>query len=262
MKITRTGLIKVSLLTTIMFLNTGCLFGLFEDEPKAKLIQKTIPVQETSSMQEPTFTQNSTSIQRYPTPIQRPTSIQTPSPTISIPTECTDEPNGISGCQKKLIEPKELKVKKREGETHRLRSIQGKNITIIERPTGYLFPQFQNKIVILEMFGQNCSHCIKEMPVMNRLRRKYRQNLEIIALQVEGRMSKHQANTLLRRHRIHYPIIAGQTATNLQYHVQSTYGWTGILPFIMVIKDGITEFTYRGEVSYNRINKDIHSLLR
>jgi len=268
MKITKIGFIKISLLTTTMFLNTGCLFGLFEDEPKAKIIQKSIPVQETRSIQEPTFTQTSTSLQKYPTSVERPTttSIQTLSPSISIPTECTDEPNALNGCQKAPIAPKELKVKKvvtpTGGEIHRLRSIQGKNITIVERPTGYLFPQFKNKIVVLEMFGKNCSHCIKEMPVMNKLRRKYRRNLEIVALQVEGRMSKHQANRLLRRHKIHYPIIAGQTATNLQYQIQTTYGWTGILPFIMVIKDGVTEFTYRGEVNYNRINKDIRSLLR
>jgi len=191
--------------------------------------------------------------------------IQTPLKKI-IPLECNDEDNSQNSCQKKPIEVKELKIKKVVtkigGEVHRLRSIQGKNITIIERPTGYLFPEFENKIVILEMFGKNCSHCIKEMPIMNKLRRKYRNNLEVIALQVEGKMSRLQANALLRRHKIKYPVISGQTATNLQYHIQSTYGWTGILPFIMVIKDGVTEFTYRGEVKYKEINNDIRSLLK
>jgi len=240
MKITKIGLIKISILTAIMFLNTGCLFGLFEDEPKAQFIQKPSKVQET-------------------------TSTQTPS-TIIIAAECSDDPNSQSACQKAPIEAKELTVKetltKTGGEIHNLKSIQGKKITIIERPTGYLFPEFKNKIVILEMFGKNCSHCIKEMPIMNKLRRKYRNNLEVIALQVEGKMSKLQANALLRRHKISYPVISGQTATNLQYQVQSTYGWTGILPFIMVIKNGVTEFTYRGEVNYKEINNDIRSLLK
>jgi len=284
MKITKIGLLKVSILTATMFVNTGCLFGLFEDEPKTQYIEPTTSTQkvysapestviqrttyeESTSFEQPTSVQKVTSYEQ-PTSVQKatsyeqPTSVHALSPATKIPTECTDEPNNLNGCQKKLISPKEVKIKKRNGAVHHLRSIQGKNITIIERPTGYLFPQFRNKIVILEMFGQNCSHCIKEMAVLNRLRRKYRHNLEIVALQVEGRMSKRQANRLLRRHRIHYPIIPGQTATELQYQVQTTYGWTGILPFIMVIKDGVTEFTYRGEVNYNRINKDIRSLLR
>jgi len=272
MKITKIGFIKISLLTTTMFLNTGCLFGLFEDEPKTQYIEPTTSTQkiysapestviQRTTYEEPTSFEQQTSVQKA-TSYEQPTSVHALSPATKIPTECTDEPNNLNGCQKKLISPKEVKIKKRNGAVHRLRSIQGKNITIIERPTGYLFPQFKNKIVILEMFGKNCSHCIKEMPVMNKLRRKYRHNLEIVALQVEGRMSKRQANRLLRRHRIHYPIIPGQTATELQYQVQTTYGWTGILPFIMVIKDGVTEFTYRGEVNYNRINKDIRSLLR
>jgi len=252
MKITKTKLIKISILTAIMFLNTGCIFGLFEDTPKTHLIEQISKKERTSE------NITTSSIESKPT--------TQPSSKVVIAAECTDEDNALNGCQKKPIEIEELKAKKvvtkTGGEIHRLRSIQGKKITIVERPTGYIFPQFKNKIVILEMFGQNCSHCIKEMPIMHKLRRRYRHHLEIIALQVEGRMSKHQANALLRRHRIHYPIIAGQTATNLQYQVQSTYGWTGILPFIMVIKDGVTEFTYRGEVSYKEINKDIRSLLR
>jgi len=247
MKITKIKLIKISILTAIMFLNTGCIFGLFEDTPKAQFIEKSKQIKKINSVQE----SNSTKLL---------------SKTIIIAPECSDESDSLGGCQKKPIEVKELNVKKvttsTGGEIHKLRSIQGKNITIIERPTGYIFPQFKNKIVILEMFGKSCSHCIKEMPIMHKLHRKYRNHLEIIALQVEGKMSRNQANALLRRHRIHYPIIAGQTATNLQYQIQSTYGWTGILPFIMVIKDGVTEFTYRGEVSYKEINKDIRSLLR
>ena len=243
MKKTKIGLTQISILTAILFLNTGCVFGLFEDKPKVQPTQSTKKV----------------------TPVTAISSVPTPSPMIIAP-ECSDDLNSPSACHKNPIHTKELKPKqvvtKIGGEIHKLQSIQGKKITIIERPTGYVFPEFKNKIIILEMFGKNCSHCIKEMPIMNRLRRQYQNNLEIVALQVEGKMSSMQANALLRRHKISYPIISGETATNLQYHVQSTYGWTGILPFIMVIKNGITEFSYRGSVTYDEINNDIRSLLK
>jgi thiol-disulfide isomerase/thioredoxin len=238
MKITKIGLKQVSILTTTLFLTTGC-FGMFGSDAPMK-ISDTKKVMPTSSVPSASF--------------------------MSIAAECTDDLNGHSACQKSLIKVKELKPKrvvtKTGGEVHRLKSIQGQKITIVERPTGYVFPEFKNKIVILEMFGKNCSHCIKEMPIMNKLRQQYRNNLEIVALQVEGKMSSMQANALLRRHKIGYPVISGDTATNLQYHVQSTYGWTGVLPFIMVIKNGVTEASYRGQVTYNEINNDIRALLK
>jgi thiol-disulfide isomerase/thioredoxin len=238
MKITKMGLTQVSILTATLFLATGC-FGMFASKVPIKKID-TKRIMPTSSVPVPSL--------------------------INIAPECSDDLNSNSACQKNLIKAKELKPKKvvtkTGGEVHRLQSIQGQKVTIVERPTGYVFPEFRNKVVILEMFGKNCSHCIKEMPIMNKLRRQYQNNLEIVVLQVEGKMSPMQANALIRRHKISYPIISGDTATNLQYHVQSTYGWTGVLPFIMVIKNGVTQFTYRGSVTYNEINNDIRSLLR
>jgi len=183
----------------------------------------------------------------------------------SIDEECTDDINTISDCNKGRIQPEELKSKRQAastgGEVYKLKSIQGQPITIIERSNGFLFPQYPNKIIILEMFGKNCSYCIREMPTINKLHRTYRKNLEVIAIQVEGQMSPNEAKSLLRRHKIHYPIIPGDTATNLQYSIQTTYGWTGLLPFTMVIKNGVTEFTYPGSVSYSEINNDIRSIL-
>lgn len=241
-------IMKISTLTAIMLLNTGCIFGLFEDTTVVPLKQSNIK-----------------SNQKLSTSSVKSSLLESTSSMEIVP-ECSDDIDANSGCQKKPIETDELKPKKVltkvGGEIHRLKSIQGKKITIIERPTGYLFPEFKNKIVILEMFGKDCSHCIKEMPTMNKLRRKYRKHLKIVAIQVEGKMSSREANRLIRSHKIYYPIISGQTATNLQYNVQNTYGWTGILPFILVIKNGVTEFSYRGSVSYNEINKDIRSLLR
>lgn len=228
-------LTSMSILTMALFFNTGCTFGMFNDAPQKKLTQQ-MP---TSSVKKPTLMQ--------------------------IAPECSDDLNAKSACNKGLIKTQELKPKKvvtkTGGEVHKLKSIQGQPITVIERSNGYIFPELKGKIVILKMFGKNCSHCIKEMPLMNKLRQQYRGKLEIVALQVEDKMSPLQANAMIKRHRISYPIISGDTATNLQYHVQNTFGWTGILPFIMVIKDGVTEFTYRGQVTYNEINSDIRLLL-
>jgi len=241
----KTTLIQISILTTTLFLNTGC-FEFF-DEPSPQVVVTKKQQVKKRVVSAPV------SRQRAVTPVLTP-----------IPVECTDDINSPSGCQKKPISSKELKPKKvtmEGGEVHKLRSIQGKKITIVERKNGFYFPQYKNKIVVLQMFGKNCSHCIKEMPVLHKIYNKYRKHIEIIAVQVEDKMGPREARRLIQKHHIKYPIIPGDDATNLQYNVQSTYGWTGILPYTLVVQNGITEFTYPGEVSYNEINSNIRSLL-
>lgn len=247
MKIKRIRLTHISLLTVVFFLHTGCSgsLGLLGGDESPKAVA---PVAQK--------------------PIMTPKAVNTaPNPSaMVIAPECSDEVSTNSACNKELVKKQELKPKKivtkTGGEVHKLRSIQGQGITIVERSNGYYFPEFKGKIVLLEMFGKNCSHCIKEMPILNKLRQQYRGNLEIVALQVEDAMSPMQANAMLKRHKISYPVISGDTATNLQYHVQDTFGWTGILPFMMLIKDGVTEYTYKGQVTYNELNNDIRSLLK
>jgi len=241
----KSAFIKMLLFFAILLLNTGCYYSLFGEKVK------------------PTATPVAT--KKVVSAIPAPTSTESTPSFDAIAPECTDDINAVNSCNKGLIKPTELKPKriaKTGGEVHKLKSFQGQKITIVERSNGYIFPEFKNRVVVLEMFGKNCSHCLKEMPIMNKLHRRYGKNLEIVAVQVEGKMSKMQANALIRRHHISYPVISGETATNLQYHVQNTYGWTGILPFIMVIKNGVTEFTYRGQVSHREINRDIKSLIR
>ena len=231
----KNALIKLFILSPILLFNSGCISNFFIDNPKATKNNKIIP---TSHVTTPNFK--------------------------NIAAECSDDINKESACNKGRIKPTELKPKivTKIGEIHKLKSFQGQPITIIERKNGYIFPQFKNKIIILEMFGKNCSHCIKEIPVMNRLRQRYGKKLEIIAIQVDGEMSPFQAKAFIRRHHIKYPIISGETATNLQYNVQNTYGWTGVLPFIMIIKDGLTEFSHKGEISNRELNDEIKSLVK
>jgi len=153
-----------------------------------------------------------------------------------------------------------LKKVPKVGEQHILQSIRGKTITIIERKNGFIFPQYKNKVVILEIFGKNCPHCSKEIPILRKIRNRYRGKLEIIAIQAQGRMSRGEARSYINRHKIRYPIIEGDDATNLLYFIQATYGWMGILPYTLVVKNGVTEFSDKGEVDYQDMKQNIDSL--
>ena len=243
----KTIIVQTTILTTTLLLNVGCFgyLGNTQEIVKAPVVTKPItpPI----------------AVVTAPRTIQQPVkNILT-----TLPVECTDDINSPNSCHKNPINVQELQPKQvtnQGGEVHKLRSIQGQNITVVERKNGFIFPEYSNKVVILQMFGKNCSHCIKEMPIMRKIHGQYKGNLEIIAVQVEDKMSPREAKTLLQRHRIKYPIVPGENATNLQYNIQSTYGWSGVLPYTLVIKDGVTEFNYPGEVSYKEINNDLKTL--
>ena len=126
----KNALIKLSILSSILLFNSGCV----SESPKVTKSHKVMP---TSNLTTPNFE--------------------------NIAAECSDDINAVSACNKGLVKATELKPKvvTEVGEVHKLKSFQEQAITIIERKNGYIFPQFKNKIIILEMFGKNCSHCIK-----------------------------------------------------------------------------------------------------
>ena len=144
---------------------------------------------------------------------------------------------------------------------NKLKTVQGQKLTVGESHTGFMFPDFKGKIILLEVFGQDCPHCFKELPIINNLFAKYRQRLQVVALQVQEPMSKGKANSLIREFNINYPIIDRKEANNLMYRLKKSYEWNGILPFILLIKDGVTQEVFRGEKSQERIERAIQELL-
>ena len=197
---------------------------------------------------------------------QQPATYQSPTSMSSVDIECSDEVSpSESNCDRAEIRADKLTGKNTQrtssGIMHSFTSIQGHQIKVIEQPTGFLFPNYRGKTIILVIFGKECPYCIDEIPILKSLKQRYRGEVEVIAIQAQEHMAPHIAKSYINKHRINYPIIEGDDATDLQYFIQNTYGWTGILPFTMVVKDGITELTYPGAVSYNEIRADMDTLL-
>ena len=144
---------------------------------------------------------------------------------------------------------------------HKFQTVQGPKLTIGESHTGFLFPNFKGKIILLEIFGQDCPHCLNELPSINNLFSKYRQRLQVVALQVQEPMSRGKANSLIRQFNMNYPIIDREEANDLMYGLKKSYEWNGVLPFILLIKNGVTQEVFRGEKSQQRIERAIKELL-
>jgi len=232
----RKRFISIVMLFAFAILNTGCIQKYFYSDNKT--VEKKIEDKKTTEV----LTTNIDS--------------EIPS------TECVDEIKPEkNNCDRGAISKEELKHTPQKGEVHTLKSIRGKVIHIEKQPKGYRFPEYIGKIIILEMFGKDCPHCLNEIPIIKKIRNRYKGKLEVIAIQSQDRMSKFTARNYINRYKIRYPIIEGEDATNLQYSIQETFGWTGILPYILILKNGVVEYIYSGEVSYGDLQRDIDEIL-
>lgn len=147
------------------------------------------------------------------------------------------------------------------GAQYQLQSIQGESILIAERQTGFLFPQYQGKVVLLQIFGKECSYCFEEMPIINTVRNKYGANLQVIAIQAQDRMMPSTASRIINQYQMNYPIIEADEATRLLLFLNQTYGWRGGLPFMQLIKNGVTEYTFPESPSHQELEESINNLL-
>ncbi len=147
------------------------------------------------------------------------------------------------------------------GDYQQLQTVQGGLVTLQKRKNGFLFPQYNNRIIILQIFGQECSHCFKEMPIINKVQKNHSKDIQVIALQAQDKMSKETTSRLIRQFNIDYPIVDKDEAMDLLLFIQNTYGWRGILPYILIIKNGVTEYSFSGEVSHKELNEAVESLI-
>lgn len=229
---------KKTLLTLTLMLLTFSINGCLKREmiitPQQEVMQERIPSYGTSSEMQPVEEISS----REPQIIDNPTPAE-----IVSHREISTPPASTAGA------------------SHQLRTVQGGTIAIQERSNGFVFPQYNNKIILLQIFGKECHYCLQEMPMLAQIQRQYAGNLQIIALQAQDPMSPATASMMIQQYQMHYPVIDKEEASNLLYFLQETYGWTGILPYTLLIKDGVTEFSFFGEVSPQELNAAIQSLL-
>ncbi|KIM02971.1 MAG: hypothetical protein KU29_13180 [Sulfurovum sp. FS06-10] len=143
---------------------------------------------------------------------------------------------------------------------HQLRTIQGETITIIENGNGFIFPQYRDKIVLLQIFGKTCEYCFEEIPIINQIENHYAGKVKVIAIQGQDRMNPSEISTLTNQYQMNYPIIEGDDATNLLAFISRTYNWTGVLPYMLLIKDGVTEFSFSAGTQYQEFQESIDSL--
>jgi len=142
-----------------------------------------------------------------------------------------------------------------------MKTVQGETITVREHSRGFGFPIYKDKIVLVQIFGKECHYCFEEMPIVNRIQREYEGRLSVVGIQGQSPMTDQKAKDIILEHDMQYPIIDQDEAKSILVFLRDIYGWRGILPYILLIKNAEIEQVFKGaDNSFEKISRGINDI--
>jgi len=170
--------------------------------------------------------------------------------------EAKNETKSVKKAEVKSEAKKE--TKKEELPTFKLKDVNGKVYDIKAVKWGLTFPKLKNKLVFIDMFGKNCPPCLKEIPHLVNLKKKYKDHIEIIALQVQEGMDIKETKEFIKEHKINYPVIKGRDFMQFIYYFAKKSGWKGMVPYmIMFSPEGKVKLAHKGFIEEAELEKKI-----
>lgn len=139
-----------------------------------------------------------------------------------------------------------------------LTTYDGKLIDINITSEGFKFPQYPGKTVILDFFGPMCPPCIIELPHLVELQEKHKDELQLIAIQVQMPMENEELAKFVKKNSVNYPVVNLNDAWDIVSFVKANTNWGGQIPFMLMFdKNGYLKTSYLGVVSNSKILEDM-----
>jgi len=117
----------------------------------------------------------------------------------------------------------------------------------------------EGKVVFLEFFGLNCPGCKQIMPNLIKVQEKYKDNLQIMAIEVQ----KHDVNPInayKQEHGINYITLSNYDVGRVARYVMEKSGWEGAIPFLVAINPtGQVQFAQAGVMSEEELTKYVEN---
>jgi len=113
----------------------------------------------------------------------------------------------------------------------------GKSIQVDKTAGGFIFHGYEGKIVLLEVYGDTCPHCMAAIPSYNALQAKYPNDVVIIALESYG--------TLTNAGQQQYITIPKANTGNMFSFIRELTGYgLQAVPYLMIL-DRNGDYTYQ-----------------
>ncbi len=139
-----------------------------------------------------------------------------------------------------------------------LTTVKGKVINLEITKDGFNFKQFPSKTVLLDFFGPMCPPCIIGMPHLIELQKKYKNDIQIIGVQVQMPMENDEIAEFIKTNNVNYPIINLNDAWDIISFIKANTNWGGQIPFMMMFnKKGELVNQYMGVVENSKIIADM-----
>jgi len=166
--------------------------------------------------------------------------------------------SGCSSETKKNEEKASVTKEASKNEPLTLKSLDGKEIVVTPTEKGFTFSGYENKVVLVNFFATWCPPCKAEIPHLNNLQEKYKENFVIISVLLEENKSNEEIASFMKYHAINY--IVTNSPENFKF-AQNVGGVKNIPLMFLYDKSGNYSTHYVGAIPEEMIDADIKKVL-
>ncbi|WP_458701356.1 TlpA family protein disulfide reductase [Sulfurospirillum sp. 1307] len=150
------------------------------------------------------------------------------------------------------------KVETKKDNSIALKDTNGNIIKVTPTQDGFKFNGYENKVVIVSFFATWCPPCRAEIPHLNNLQEKYKNDVKIIGILLEENKTNDEINDFIQKNAINYTISNSRSNFDLANKV----GGVQSIPFMIIYdKNGNYSQHYVGAVPEEMIDIDIQRVL-
>jgi len=104
-------------------------------------------------------------------------------------------------------------------------------ITATALSNGMQFKGYEGKPVLLNFWGKRCRYCMREIPHLVALKKRYGDRIGIIGMHVQERMDFKERSMLQQQLGFNYPVYEYDDNFPIVRHIGSRAGYNGSIPF-------------------------------
>lgn len=165
---------------------------------------------------------------------------------------------GCSSESKKTDSKSDIKQEQGLNEKVILKSIDNQEIIVTPIEKGFTFSGYENKIVLVNFFATWCAPCQAEIPHLNNLQEKYKDDFVIVSVLLEENKSNEEIASFVKYNSINY--IITNSIENFKF-AKSVGGVKNIPLMFLYDKNGKYSTHYVGAVPEEMIDVDIKKVL-
>jgi thiol-disulfide isomerase/thioredoxin len=145
-------------------------------------------------------------------------------------------------------------------EEFNLTTLENKIITLSSTTIGLDFKEYKGKkVVLINAFATWCPPCIKEIPMLEELRKEYGDDFEIISVLFEKEKSVQEIQDFKHKHNITYPITLGNENYKLFSHLDDVQK---VPEMFLYNKNGVYIKKFVGETTKKDLENSIQFALK